>query len=466
MCSNVPNPADQLKDKEIIETISLQVISLSKWLFFILRRKKYMTTYKDETLCIHGGYKAEKGKAQTLPICESTTFRYFDPDELADIFDLNKEGYIYSRIDNPSVKAFEEKINTLEGGVGAVGFASGQAALTAAVLTLCDQGDHILASSKIYGGSITLLTTTLKRFGIAVTLVDTDLPLEALQNKIQQNTKIIFGETIGNPGLNVLDFEKLSQLAQDNAIVFMVDNTFATPYLFKPFDHGANIVTHSATKYIDGHGVALAGVVVDGGNFDWKKSDRYNRLTSPDEAYHGIVFTEKFEEAAYITKVRVNLLRDLGAALSPHNAVLLHRGLETLHLRMQRHSENALRIAQFLEKHPAVEWVKYPLIASHETYALGKKYLSNGGSGVLSFGIEGGIAEAQQFIESVDLISLVTHVGDLRTSVLHPATTTHRQLSKEALEASGVTQNMIRLSVGLENCEDIIADLKHALGDD
>lgn len=424
-----------------------------------------MTTYTDETLCIHGGYKAKKGQSQTLPICQSTTYRYFDPQDLADLFDLKKEGYLYSRIANPTVSAFEKKINNLEGGVGAVAFASGQAALTAAVLTICSKGDHIVASSQIYGGSITLLTSTLKKLGIDITLVDPNSSKESIEKAITDKTKILFSEVLSNPTLNVLDIEKFSEIAKDNKIVFMVDNTFTTPILFKPFEYGANIIIHSASKYIDGHGIALAGVVIDGGNFDWKSSNKYNELNEPDPSYHDLVFTDTFEEQAYITKVRVNALRDLGAALSPHNAFLLHNGLETLHLRIARHSENALKIANFLNKHDLVEYVNYPLLESHNTYELGKKYLKKGGSGVISFGIKGGSEAAMEFMKKIELISLVTHVGDLRTSVLNPATTTHRQLSDKALRGSGITPGMIRLSVGIENVEDIIKDLDKALGE-
>lgn len=423
-----------------------------------------MTNLKDGTLCIHGGYKAKGGESQVLPIHQSTTYRYYNPQELAELFDLEKEGYIYTRINNPTVAAFEQKIAALEGGVGAVAFASGQAAITASILTICESGDHIVASAKLYGGSITLLTSTLKKFGIETTLVDPSASSDDIKKAINENTKVIYGETIGNPTLDVLDFEKFSQVAKEEKIVFIVDNTFATPYLFKPLNHGADIVVHSATKYIDGHARALGGVVVDGGNFDWSISEKYNALTTPDSSYHGLIFTEHFGKAAYIAKVRVNILRDLGAALSPHNASILHNTLDTLHLRMDRHSENALKIAKYLSTHEKVSWVNYPLLDSHESFTLAQKYLKNGASGVLSFGIVGGVEAAKEFMKNIDLISLVTHVGDLRTSVLHPASTSHRQLSKEELEACGVGEDLIRLSVGIENVEDIIADLEKALG--
>jgi len=416
-----------------------------------------------ETLCIHGGYKAENGQAQVLPITQSTTYRHDTPEHLADLFDLKELGYIYSRLGNPTVEALENKINALEGGVGGLAFSSGQAAITASILTVASAGDHIIASTNLYGGSITLLTSSLKRLGIEVTLVDPNAPLTSFEEAIQDNTKILYGETIGNPGLNVLDFEKFSKFAKDNHLLFIVDNTFATPLLFRPLEHGANIVVHSLTKYIDGHATSLGGVIVDGGNFDYVKSGRFPVLTEADPSYHGLVFTDTFKEAAYIFKARVHVLRDFGGALSPFNAFLIHNSLETLHLRMERHSENALALAKYLENHDQVEWVKYPLLESHESYDLAKKYLKKGASGVLSFGIKGGLEAAKSFQKNIELVSLVTHVGDLRTSVLHPASTSHRQLSDEALEKSGVTQDLIRVSIGLENIDDIIADFEQAL---
>lgn len=419
--------------------------------------------FKAETLCIHGGYKAESGKEQVLPIVQSTTYRHDSPEHLADLFDLKELGWIYSRIGNPTVGHFEEKISNLEGGVGAVAFSSGQAAITGAILTICGAGDHVVASTNLYGGTITLFTSTLKKLGIDVTLVDPEASKERIERLVKDNTKIIYGETIGNPGLNVLDFEKFSKIAFEHKIVFMVDNTFATPILFNPLKHGANIVVHSATKYIDGHATSLGGVVVDGGNFDWKASGRYPELTSPDPSYHGLVFTEHFGHAAYIFKTRVHILRDFGGVLSPFNAFMLHNSLETLHLRIKRHSENALAIAKFLEQHDQISWVKYPLLESHDTYDLAKKYLKKGASGVLSFGIKGGYEAAVEFMKKIELISLVTHVGDLRTSVLHPASTSHRQLSEQEQEKSGVTQDLIRLSVGLEDVDDLLFDLSEAL---
>lgn len=431
--------------------------------FFI--KEEFMKNYQDETLCIHGGYKAEAGKSQVLPIDQSTTYRYYDPQDLADLFDLKKEGHLYTRISNPTVAAFEKKITTLEGGVGAVAFASGQSALTAAILTICKTGDHILASSEIYGGSTTLLSSTLEKLGITVTFVDPNSKIEEMEKCIQSNTKIIFGEVISNPSLNVLDVEKFAAVAKKHELVFFVDNTFTTPYLFKPFHHGADVVIHSASKYIDGHACALAGVVIDGGSYDWTNSKRISLLNEPDPTYHDLVFTDTFKEAAFIAKVRVTALRDFGAALSPHNAYLLHNGLETLHLRMKRHSENALSIANFLNSHPEIESVNYPLIESHKTYKFAAKYLKKGASGVVSFTLKSGKAGAFSFLNKINLISLVTHVGDLRTCALHPASTTHRQLSQDKLKEAGISEGLIRLSVGIENVDDLISDLKNAIGE-
>ena len=420
-------------------------------------------TKRLETLCIHGGYRAEDGAPQVLPISQSTTYRHDSPEHLADLFDLKALGHIYTRIGNPTVDALEKKINALEGGVGAVAFSSGQAAITASILTVCSAGDHVVASANLYGGSVTLLTQSLKRLGIEVTLVDPNASVETFESHITENTKVLYGETIGNPGLNVLDFDKFSKLAQKHQLLFIVDNTFATPYLFRPLDHGANIVVHSLTKYIDGHATSLGGVIVDGGNFDYAASNKFEVLTAPDPTYHDLVFTDAFGPAAYAFKARVHVLRDFGGALSPFNAFLIHNSLETLHLRMERHSQNALKLAQYLEGHEKVEWVKYPLLKSHESYELAQKYLSDGASGVLSFGIKDGIDKARDFQKAIELVSLVTHVGDLRTSVLHPASTSHRQLSKEELIKAGVSDDLIRVSVGLEHIDDIIADFENAL---
>lgn len=418
---------------------------------------------KLETLCIHGGYRAKNGEAQVLPITQSTTYRHDTPEHLADLFDLKALGHIYTRIGNPTLDALEAKLNALEGGVGALVFSSGQSAITASILTVCQAGDHVLASAKHYGGSVTLLSNTLKRLGIEVTLLDPESPAEIFEAHIKPNTKILYGETIGNPGLDVLDFDKFSGIAKKHHLLFVVDNTFATPLLFKPLEHGANIVVHSLTKYIDGHATSLGGAIIDGGNFDYGASEKFQVLTEPDPTYHDLIFTEAFGPAAYIIKARVHILRDFGSALSPFNAFMIHNALETLHLRMARHSENALALAEYLEKHPKVDWVKYPLLESHPSYQLAKRYLQNGASGVLSFGINGGEVSARAFQKAIELVSLVTHVGDLRTSVLHPASTSHRQLSESDLKASGVTKDLIRVSVGLEHIDDIIQDFDQAL---
>lgn len=418
--------------------------------------------YEQETLCIHGGYKPSNGDPQVLPIAQSTTYRYDHPEFLAGLFDLKEEGHIYTRISNPTVAAFEEKINALEGGVGALAVSSGQAATTLAIFNICSAGDHIIASSAVYGGTYTLLSKTLDRLGIETTFVDPLDSKEEICSKIKENTKAIFGETIANPSLHVLDFEKFASIGKEHKIPFIVDNTFATPCLLKPFEHGANIVIHSATKYIDGHATSVGGVIIDGGNFDWANG-KFPDFTEPQAAYHGLQYIEAFGKAAYIAKARVQLLRDLGTTVSPFNAFLFHNSLETLHLRMERHCSNTLALAKYLEAHENVSWVKYPLLESDENYHLAKKYLTKGASGVLSFGVKGGYEKAIEFIKKIEIISLVTHVGDLRTSLLHPASTTHRQLSEEEQISAGVTGDLIRLSVGVENIDDLIKDIDQAL---
>lgn len=414
------------------------------------------------TICVQGGYNPKSGEARILPIYQSTTYKYDDPDEVAALFDLKAEGHMYSRISNPTVAAFEEKINELEGGVGALSLASGQSAVALSILNVCKNGDHIVAASTLYGGTFSLLSTTLKRFGISVTFVNPDSSEEEIFNCCNDNTRAIFGETIGNPGLNILDFEKFSKVAKKTGVPFIVDNTLATPYLCNPLKHGANIVIHSTTKYIDGHATSLGGIIVDGGNLDWKNG-KYPDFTEPDLSYHGIKYAETFQNAAYIVKARVQLLRDLGPCTSPFNAFLLNLGAETLHLRMERHSYNALKLGEFLEKHEKVNWVNYPLLESHDSYLLAKKYLPKGASGILTFGVKGGIEAGKQFIRNLKLATLVVHLGDARTTVIHPASTTHRQLSEEEQLSSGVTSDLIRISVGIEDIEDIIKDFDEAL---
>lgn len=415
-----------------------------------------------ETQCVQAGYTPENGEPRIAPICQSTTYKYDDADAVGRLFDLEAEGHMYTRISNPTCGVLEEKIAVLEGGVGAVTTSSGQAATMLAVFNIAKSGDHILAMSNLYGGTHTLMGATMANLGIEVTFVDPDLSLDEMRGFIRENTRAVFGETIGNPGVNVLDFAKLSTLAHEAGIPLIVDNTFATPYLCRPFEHGADIVIHSTTKYFDGHATSVGGVVVDSGNFNWNNG-RFPELTEPDENYHGVVYTEKFGRAAYITKLRVTLLRDMGPTMSPFNAWLTNLGLETLAVRMERHSANALELAHFLEAHPKVAWVSYPLLESSPSFALAQKYLPRGASGIIAFGVKGGQAAGKQFINSVRLASLVVHVGDLRSHVLHPASMTHRQLSEEAQLAGGVRPDMIRFSVGIEHVEDIKADLEQAL---
>ncbi|EQB89980.1 O-acetylhomoserine (thiol)-lyase [Clostridium punense] len=418
--------------------------------------------WKKETLCVQGGYAPKVGEPRISPIVQSTTYKYEDPDHLAEIFDLKASGHMYSRISNPTISALEEKISLLEKGVGALATASGQSATLISILNICSSGDHILSTSTLYGGTFTLFSSSLKKFGIHVTFVDPNLSVEEILTYGTENTKAIFAETISNPSLNILDFEKFSKIAKTLDVPFIVDNTFPTPILCNPFDHGANIVIHSATKYIDGHGCSLGGIVVDGGNFDWSNG-KFPQLTEPDPSYHGISYVKEFKELAYITKARVHLLRDLGTTLSPFNGFLLNLGLDTLSVRMERHSENALALATFLSSHPKVGWVNYPNLPGGPSYGLSKKYLPLGGSGILTFGIKGGRVTAKEFIKNLTLAALVVHLGDVRTSVIHPASTTHRQLSDEELEASGVSSDLIRVSVGIEHIEDLINDFDKAL---
>ena len=418
--------------------------------------------FKKGTLCIHGGYVAGQGEPQVLPIAQSTTFRYYDSQVLADLFDLKDLGPIYTRIGNPTTNNLEEKITQLEGGVGALAFSSGMAAITAAILTITDSGDHIVSVSNLYGGTFTLFSSTFKKFGIEVSFVSPEASELEIQSKIKKNTKIIYGETIGNPALDVLDFKKFSTIAKKNDIVFMVDNTLATPLLVRPLNLGANIVVHSSTKYLDGHAVALSGLIVDGGNYNWENG-KFPCLSQADPSYHGVIFTKNFGNMAYIIKARVQILRDLGAAISPFNAFLVHKGMETLHLRMARHSKNAMRVAQYLAEHNKVKWVKYPLLENSKNYQTAKKYLGNMGSGVLSFGLKSGFDGAVKFMKNIELISVLAHVGDLRTCLLHPASTSHRQMSESEQLKTGITPDFLRLSVGIESVKDIIEDIDSAI---
>lgn len=414
------------------------------------------------TICIQGGYTPKNGEPRVLPIVQSTTYKYDDPDYVEGLFNLEVSGHMYTRISNPTVSALEEKFSLLEGGVGSVAVSSGQAAVFFSIINICDKGDHILAASTLYGGTVNLLCVTLKKFGIDVTLVDPDAAKDEILSLATDRTRLIFGETIGNPGLNILDFNKFSSIAKELNVPLVIDNTLATPYLCNPFDLGANIVVHSTSKYSDGHAQALGGIVVDGGNFNWNNG-KYPELVDPDESYHGISYVESFKESAYITKLRVTLLRDLGATPSPFNAYLTNLGLETLHLRMERHSKNALELARWLKHHPKVSWVNYPYLEDSKEYKKACKYLNGGASGILTFGIKGGVEEAKKFTKALKLAALVVHLGDARTSVLHPATTTHNQLSEKEQIAAGVAPDLMRVSVGIEDIDDIKADFENAL---
>lgn len=415
-----------------------------------------------ETKCIQEGYKPENGQPRVLPISQSTTYKFDSSETVGKLFDLEEDGFFYTRIGNPTVDAVEKKIASLEGGIGALCTSSGQAATLISILNICDAGDHFISSSAIYGGTTNLFSVTLKKLGIEVTFVDADLPEEELQKAIQENTKCIFSETLANPALVVTDIEKLANLAHKNGIPLIIDNTFATPFLCRPIEFGADIVIHSTSKYMDGHAVALGGVIVDSGKFDWNNG-KFPGLTEPDVSYHGIVYTETFKNAAYITKARVQLMRDLGSTPSASNAFLLNLGLETLHLRMERHCSNALNVAKWLDNSESVSWVNYPGLETNKYYELGQKYMPKGASGVVSFGIKGGREAATKFMDSLELAAIVVHVADARTSVLHPASTTHRQLTDQQLEESGVSPDLIRMSIGIEHIDDIIADIDQAL---
>lgn len=421
-----------------------------------------MKNWNIETKMIQGGYNPENGEPRVLPICQSTTYKYDSTEHVAKLFDLAVPGHMYSRISNPTVEALENKMAELEGGVGALCTSSGQSASMVAVLNVCEAGDHFISLNTIYGGTYNLFAITLKKMGVDVTFVDADATQEEISSHIKENTKAIFGETIANPALKVLDIEKFAKIAHDHGIPLIVDNTFATPYLCRPFEHGADIVIHSTTKYLDGHATSVGGVIVDSGSFDWNNG-KFSSFTNPDPSYHGLAYTEAFGNMAYIVKARVQFIRDIGNYLSPMNAFLTNLGIETLHLRMERHSSNALKVAQYLEKHVKVSKVQYPGLKSNSEYALTKKYLPKGASGVISFEIVGGKEAATAFMDNLKLAAIVVHVADVRTAVLHPATSTHRQLSDEGLLAAGISPSLIRISVGIENIDDIIADIDHAL---
>ena len=423
-----------------------------------------MSNYSIETKCIQSGYTPKKGEARVLPIYQSTTFKYETSDQMGRLFDLEDSGYFYTRLQNPTNDAVAAKICDLEGGVGAILTSSGQAANFYAMFNICEAGGHIVASSAIYRGTYNLLGVTMKKLGIDVTFVSPEADEEELRAAIRPDTKLLFGETISNPTLEVLDIEMFAKVAHENGLPLIVDNTFATPINCRPFEFGADIVVHSTTKYMDGHATQVGGCIVDSGNFDWMANkEKFPGLTTPDDSYHGIIYAEKFGKMAYITKCTVQLMRDLGSIPSPQNCFLLNIGLETLHLRVPRHCENALAVAKYLKSNDKVAWVNYPDLEGDRYHDRQLKYMPNGSSGVVTFGLKGGRDVAIKFMDNLKLGAIVTHVADCRTSVLHPASHTHRQMSEEQLIAAGVNPDLIRFSVGIENVNDIIADIEQAL---
>ena len=419
---------------------------------------------KLDTICVQGGWTPQKGEPRVLPIVQSTTFKYDNSEQMARLFDLEDSSYFYTRLANPTTDAVARKICALEGGVGAMLLSSGQAANFFAIINICQAGDHVVSSSTLYGGTFNLFAVTLKKYGIETTFVNPEASDAEIQAAFRPNTKALFGETISNPGVEVLDIEKFARIAHRNGVPLIVDNTFATPINCRPFEWGADIVTHSTTKYMDGHATSVGGVIVDSGNFDWDaNAERFPGLTTPDESYHGLTYTKTFGRNAFITKATVQLMRDLGSTPSPQNAFLLNLGLETLHLRMPRHCSNALAVAQWLEQQPEVKWVSYPGLKSSPFYERAQKYMPSGSCGVIAFALNGTNDDAIAFIDRLKFIAIVTHVADARSCVLHPASHTHRQLSPEQLRAAGVAPDLIRLSVGIEDPSDIIADLDQAL---
>ena len=419
---------------------------------------------KTETKCLHSGYEPKNGEPRQLPIYQSTTWKYDSSDDMGKLFDLEASGYFYTRLQNPTNDFVAAKLAALEGGVAAMLTSSGQAANFFALFNICETGSHIIASSAIYGGTYNLLGVTMKKMGIDVTFVDQDLPEEELAKEFRPNTRAVFGETVTNPTVSVLDIEKFAHLAHSHGVPLIVDNTFATPVNCRPIEWGADIVTHSTTKYMDGHAIGVGGAIIDSGNFDWMAhADKYPGLTTPDESYHGLVYAEKFGKLGYITKATSQLMRDLGSIQSPQNAFYLNNGLESLHVRMDRHCSNALAIAKFLKAHDKVAWIDYPNLEGDKYYDLAQKYLPNGSCGVIAFAVKGGREKAIKFMDSLNLMIIATHVADARTCLLHPASHTHRQLSDQQLLEAGVAPDLIRLSVGLENVDDLIADLTQAL---
>lgn len=421
-----------------------------------------------ETRCVHGAYKAESAQPQNLPIIQSTTYRYYNAADVAELFDLDSPNPMYARLGSPTVDKLEQKMALLEYGTAGMATSSGQSANLIAILNIAEQGDHILSGTNIYGGTYNLFNVTLRKLGIDVEFFDQDISAEEIAAKARPNTKALFGETLGNPALSVLDLEKFAKAAEMMGVPFIVDNTLATPALCRPIEYGANIVTHSTTKFADGHGTSIGGCVIEDGKFDWTIKDaegnlKFPSMAAPDESYHGLNFYEKFGEAAFCTRLKAVLVRDLGCTMSPMNAYLTHQGLQTLDVRMERHVKNAKAVAEFLSNHPKVDWIVYPGLPGDKYYDLAQKYMPKGASAVMSFGVKGGREAGEKLLENLELASIVVHVGDIHTSVLHPASTTHRQLSEEAQRAAGIDPGLIRLSVGLETVEDIIADFDQAL---
>jgi len=418
------------------------------------------------TICVQGGWKPENGQPRVLPIIQSTTFKYSSSEQMARLFDLEESGYFYTRLANPTNDAVAAKIAELEGGVAAILTSSGQAANFYAVFNICQSGDHFVCSSAIYGGTFNLFAVTMKKMGIDCTFISTNSTEEEIAAAFRPNTKLLFGETISNPSNDVLDIEKFAKVAHANGVPLIVDNTFATPINCRPFEWGADIVTHSTSKYMDGHATSVGGAIVDSGNFDWDAyADKFPGLTTPDESYHGLTYTKAFGKGAFITKATAQLMRDLGSIPSPHNSFLLNIGLETLHLRVPRHCENAQKVAEWLEKHPKVSWVNYAGLPGNKYYELARKQMPQGTCGVISFGLNGSREDAIEFMDKLRFIAIVTHVADARTCVLHPASHTHRQLTDEQLREAGVAPDLVRLSVGIEDIDDILNDLDQALAD-
>ncbi len=416
-----------------------------------------------DTKCVHGVYKAESGQPQVLPIVQNTTYRYYNAQDVAELFDLESPNHMYTRLGSPTVDALEQKMALLEGGTAGMATSAGMAASLVAFLNICNAGDHVIAATNIYGGTYNLLSVSLARLGIETTFIDQDISVDEIVKYAKPNTKALFGETLGNPALSVLDIEKFAEAAKKMGVPLIVDNTLATPALCRPIEHGANIVIQSTTKFADGHASALGGCVVEGGNFNWAQNDKFPNLAQPDESYHGLNFYEAFGPTAFCTRLKVVLIRDFGCTMAPMNAYLTHQGLQTLPIRMERHSHNALELAKYLKNHPKVDFIIYPGLEGDKYYDLAQKYLPKGASAVLSFGVKGGREAGERLLENLKLASIVVHVGDIRTSVLHPASTTHRQMTEEQQLAAGLNPALIRVSVGLESIEDIIADFEQAL---